>query len=89
MYRELVIDKFNFAKSFFYCRLGLISKKGDNMYVDVEIVEGGRLIRKEKMNLKKVKEFQDGLTMYENEEGRSVLYSEKDKKYTLVSIDMA
>ena len=59
------------------------------MYVDVEIVEGGRFIRTEKMKLKKVKEFEDGLTMYENEEGRSVLYSEKDKKYTLVSIDMA
>ena len=27
--------------------------------------------------------------MYENEEGRSVIYSEKDDKYTLVSIDMA
>lgn len=41
------------------------------------------------MKLKKVKEFSDGIIMYENEEGRSVIYSEKDKKYTLVSIDMA
>ena len=41
------------------------------------------------MKLKKVKEFSGGIIMYENEEGRSVIYSEKDKKYTLVSIDMA
>ena len=59
------------------------------MYVDVDIVEGGRLIETKKMNLKLVKEFSDGIVMYENEDGRAVIYSRKDNKYTLVSIDMA
>jgi len=59
------------------------------MEAEVEVVEGGRLVEKRKMKLKKVKEFSDGIIMYENEEGRSVIYSEKDDKYTLVSIDMA
>ena len=59
------------------------------MGAEVEVVEGGRLVEKRKMKLKKVKEFSDGIIMYENEEGRSVIYSEKDDKYTLVSIDMA
>jgi hypothetical protein len=59
------------------------------MEAEVEVVEGGRLVEKRKMKLKKVKEFSDRIIMYENEEGRSVIYSEKDDKYTLVSIDMA
>jgi hypothetical protein len=59
------------------------------MEAEVEVVEGGRLVEKRKMKLKKVKEFSDGIIMYENEEGSSVIYSEKDDKYTLVSIDMA
>ena len=59
------------------------------MEAEVEVVEGGRTVEKRKMKLKKVKEFSDGIIMYENEEGRSVIYSEKDNKYTLVSIDMA
>lgn len=59
------------------------------MNADVQIIEGGRVIRTEKMKLKKIKEFGDGITMYENEQKRTVIYSEKDKEYTLVSIDMA
>ncbi|OGW38952.1 MAG: hypothetical protein A2Y97_10995 [Nitrospirae bacterium RBG_13_39_12] len=59
------------------------------MQVEVEIVEGGRLIEKKRMKLKMVKEFSDGIIMYENEDGRAVIYSKKDNKYTLVSIDMA
>jgi hypothetical protein len=59
------------------------------MQVEVEIVEGGRLIEKKKMKLKIVKEFSGGIIMYENEDGKAVIYSKKDNKYTLVSIDMA
>ena len=64
-------------------------RKGDYMYADVDIVEGGRLIETKKMHLTLVKEFSDGMIMYENEDGKAVVYSQKDKKYTLVSIDMA
>jgi len=59
------------------------------MEAEVEVVEGGRLVERKKMKLRKVREFSDGIIMYENEDGRSVIYSEKDEKYTLVSIDMA
>ncbi len=59
------------------------------MIADVEIVEGGKLLGIEKMKLKKVKEFSDGSVIFENEDGRAVLYSPKRDKYTLVSIDMA
>ena len=69
--------------------MGDMIKKEVVMEAEVEIVEGGRFVEKKKMKLKKVKEFSDGMVMYENEEGRSVIYSEKDNKYTLVSIDMA
>jgi hypothetical protein len=59
------------------------------MEAEVEVVEGGRLVERKKMKLRKVREYSDGIIMYENEDGRSVIYSEKDEKYTLVSIDMA
>ena len=59
------------------------------MNVEVEIVEGGRSIKTEKMKLKLVKEFSDGIVIYENEDGRAVLYSRKKDKFTLVSIDIA
>lgn len=65
------------------------TEKGDHMYAEVEIVEGGRSIKSEKMKLKLVKEFSDGIIIYENEDGRAVLYSVAKNKYTLISIDIA
>lgn len=59
------------------------------MYAKVEIVEGGQLIKTEKMRLKLVKEFSNGIMIYETEDGEAVMYSKKDDKYTLVSIDIA
>jgi hypothetical protein len=59
------------------------------MNTEVEVVEGGQLIRTEKMKLKLVKEFSDGIIIYENDDGRAVLYSEKSRKFTLISIDIA
>ena len=59
------------------------------MHAEVEIIEGGQFIKKEKMKLKKVKELSEDITIYENEDGRAVMHSKKDDKYTLVSIDMA
>jgi hypothetical protein len=59
------------------------------MIAEVEIVEGGRLIKTEKMKLKLVKEFRDGISIYETEDGKAVMHSKKDNKYILVSIDMA
>lgn len=59
------------------------------MYADVQIIEGGRLIKTEKMKLKMVKEFGDNVIVYENEDGRAVMYFKKKNEYILVSIDMA
>jgi hypothetical protein len=59
------------------------------MYAEVEVNEGGRLKRKEKMKLKLVKKFSDEITIYENEDGRAVLYYKDKDKYILISIDMA
>lgn len=59
------------------------------MNVEVEIVEGGQSIKTEKMKLKMVKQFSDGIVIYENEDGRAVLYSKEKNKFTLVSIDIA
>jgi hypothetical protein len=61
----------------------------ENMFVEVEVVEGGQSIKTEKMKLKMIKEFSDGIVIYENEDGRAVLYSKRKNKYTLVSIDIA
>ena len=58
------------------------------MTKEVEIYEGGQYIRTEKMKLKEVKEF-SAAVIYENEQGRAVVYFKKDEKYILVSIDMA
>jgi hypothetical protein len=58
------------------------------MYADVEVYEGGKFIRVEKMKLKKVKELSDDI-IYENEQGRAVIYLKKKDKYILVSIEMA
>jgi hypothetical protein len=59
------------------------------MLVEVEIVEGGKWVKTEKMDVKLVKEFSNGIKIYETDDGEAVLYSGKDKKYTLVSIDIA
>ena len=59
------------------------------MNAEVEVVEGGQSIKTEKMKLKMIKEFKDGTVIYENEDGRAVLYSKAKDKFTLVSIDIA
>ncbi len=59
------------------------------MYADVQVIEGGQLIKTEKMKLKKVKEFNDNVIIYENEDGRAVVYFRKKNEYILVSVDMA
>jgi hypothetical protein len=59
------------------------------MLADVKIIEGGQTISTEKMNLKAVKEFSDDVTLFENEQGRAVIYFKKKDEYILVSIDMA
>jgi hypothetical protein len=59
------------------------------MYADVQIIEGGRLITTEKMKLNLIKEFSDNTIIYENEEGRAVVYFKNKDEYVLISIDMA
>lgn len=58
------------------------------MYAEVEINEGGRLVRTEKMRIKKVKEFNE-VVIYENEDGRAVVYFKDKDKYLLMSNEMA
>jgi len=58
------------------------------MYADVEIYEGGKFVKTERMKIKKVKELSDDI-IYENEQGRAVIYLKKKDKYILVSIEMA
>lgn len=58
------------------------------MYAEVEINEGGRLVRTEKMKIKMVKEFSE-VVVYENEDGRAVLYFKEKDKYILISNEMA
>jgi hypothetical protein len=59
------------------------------MDAEVQIIEGGRLIKTEKMNLKEVRVFSDEVTIYENDDGRAVVYFKKKNEYVLISIDMA
>jgi hypothetical protein len=59
------------------------------MYADVQVIEGGRMIKTEKMKLKMVKEFSDDTAIYENEDGRAVVYFKKKNEYILISIDMS
>jgi len=59
------------------------------MLAEVQIIEGGQSIRKEKMKLKLIKEFSDNITIYENEEGRAVIHFKEKNDYILISIDMA
>ncbi|UCG77449.1 MAG: hypothetical protein JSV21_07650 [Nitrospirota bacterium] len=58
------------------------------MYVEVEINEGGQTVRTEKMRIKKVKEFSE-VIIYENEDGRAVVYFREKDKYLLMSNEMA
>lgn len=58
------------------------------MYADVEVYEGGKFVKTEKMKLKMVKELSDDI-IYENEQGKAVIYVKKKKKYILISIEMA
>ncbi len=59
------------------------------MYTDVQIIEGGKLIKTEKKRLKLVKEFNNDVVLYETEGGRAVIHFKKKDEYILVSIDMA
>jgi hypothetical protein len=59
------------------------------MYTEVQVIEGGQLIKTEKMKLKMVKEFSDDITIYENEGGRAVIYFKQKNEYILISIEMA
>ncbi len=59
------------------------------MQAEVQVIEGGQLIKTEKMKLKKVKEFSNDIAIYENEEGRAVVHFRTKDDYVLISIDMA
>ncbi|UCH81144.1 MAG: hypothetical protein JSW20_00655 [Nitrospiraceae bacterium] len=59
------------------------------MIAEVQIIEGGQTIKKEPMKLKAVKEFSNDVILFENEEGRAVIYFKQKDEYILVSIDMA
>ncbi|MBI4679660.1 MAG: hypothetical protein HY753_00215 [Nitrospirae bacterium] len=59
------------------------------MHAEVQIIEGGKLVKTEKMKLKMVKEFSDDTIIYENEDGKAVIYFKKKNEYVLISIDMA
>ncbi len=59
------------------------------MLADVKVIEGGQTIKTERMKLKAVKEFSDEVSLFENEEGRAVIYFRNKDEYVLVSIDMA
>ena len=59
------------------------------MLAEVKVIEGGQLIRTEKMKLKIVKEFSDNIIIYENTEGSAVVYFKHKNEFVLISIDMA
>jgi accessory colonization factor AcfC len=59
------------------------------MLAEVKIIEGGQLIKTERMKLKTVKEFSDNIIIYENEDGRAVVYFKNKDEFVLISIDMA
>jgi len=63
--------------------------EGGDMLAEVKVIEGGQLIRTEKMKLKIVKEFSDNIIIYENTEGRAVVYFKHKNEFVLISIDMA
>lgn len=70
---------------------GTINKqeRGEFMSTEVQVIEGGQVLRTEKMKLTFVKDFSGDITLYENEDGRAVIYFKKKDDYVLVSIDMA
>jgi hypothetical protein len=59
------------------------------MHAEVKIIEGGKLIGQERMKLSLVKEFSNNITLYENDEGKAVVYFKEKDEYILISIDMA
>ena len=59
------------------------------MNADVQIIEGGQLIRTENMKLKIVKEFSNNVIIYENADNKAVVYFRDKDEYVLISIDMA
>lgn len=59
------------------------------MLAEVKIIEGGQLLRTEKMKLKPVKEFTNDTVIYENEDGNAVVYFKQKDEYLLISIDLA
>ena len=59
------------------------------MIAEVQVTEGGQQMRTIKMKLKQVKDFSDNITIYENEDGRAVVYFKEKDDYVLISIDMA
>ncbi len=58
------------------------------MKQEVEIYQGGQLVKKEVMKLKQIKELND-VIVYENEDGRAVVYFKAKDKYILISNEMA
>ncbi len=58
------------------------------MIAEVEVNEGGRIVRTERMRIKKVKELAE-VIIYENEDGMAVVYFRDRDKYLLISNEMA
>lgn len=58
------------------------------MNADVKIMEGDS-VKTETMKLKLVKEFSDDVTIYENEDGRAVVYFKQKDEYVLISVYLA
>ena len=58
------------------------------MNADVKIIEGD-IVKTEKMKLKLVKEFNDDVTIYENEAGRAVVHFKQKDEYVLISVHLA
>jgi len=59
------------------------------MEADVKVIEGGKEIKTQRMKLKPVKEFSGGVIIYENEEGRAVVYFKDRDEFILISLEMA
>lgn len=47
------------------------------MLAEVELVEGGQSLKTEKMEVKLVKEFSNGIMIYKTEDGEAVVYSKR------------
>jgi hypothetical protein len=58
------------------------------MNADVKIIEGD-IVKTEKMKLKLVKEFNDDVTIYENDSGRAVVHFKQKDEYVLISVHLA